>query len=59
MKTYQEINEKIKSGNAVVLTAEEVAEMAKEATPEEIAREVDVVTTATFGAMCSDRKSVV
>jgi uncharacterized protein (DUF39 family) len=53
MKTYQEINEKIKSGNAVVLTAEEVAEMAKEATPEEIAREVDVVTTATFGAMCS------
>ncbi len=53
MKSYQEINEKIKSGNAVVVTAEEVVAMAKEATPEEIAREVDVVTTATFGAMCS------
>lgn len=53
MKSYHEINEKIKSGDAVVLTAEEVAAMAKEATPEEIAREVDVVTTATFGAMCS------
>ncbi|MDA3816870.1 MAG: homocysteine biosynthesis protein [Prolixibacteraceae bacterium] len=53
MKSYQEINEKIKNGNAVVVTAEEVAEMAKSATPEEIAREVDVVTTATFGAMCS------
>jgi uncharacterized protein (DUF39 family) len=53
MKSYQEINEKIKSGNAVVVTAEEVAAMAKNATPEEIARDVDVVTTATFGAMCS------
>lgn len=52
-KSYQEINEKIKRGEAVVLTAEEVAEMAKTATPEEIVEQVDVVTTATFGAMCS------
>ncbi len=52
-KTYEEINQKLKSGKAVVLTAEEVAKMAKEATPEEIAEKVDVVTTATFGAMCS------
>ncbi len=52
-KTYEEINRKLKSGEAVVLTAEEVAKMAKEATPEEIAEKVDVVTTATFGAMCS------
>lgn len=52
-KSYQEINEKIKKGEAVVLTAEEVAELAKTASPEEIVEKVDVVTTATFGAMCS------
>ncbi len=53
MKTYAEINEKIKKGTAVVLTAEEVSEMAKTLSPKEIAEKVDVVTTATFGAMCS------
>ncbi len=53
VKTYEEINRKLKSGEAVVLTAEEVAKMAKELTPEEIVEKVDVVTTATFGAMCS------
>ena len=52
-KTYEEINEKIKSGKAVVLTAEEVSAMAKELSPAEIVKKVDVVTTATFGAMCS------
>lgn len=52
-KSYEEINEKIARGEAVVLTAEEVARMAQERSPEEIARSVDVVTTATFGAMCS------
>jgi len=52
-KTYEEINEKIKAGKAVVLTAEEVSQMALTASPEEIAEKVDVVTTATFGAMCS------
>lgn len=52
-KTYEEINRKIKSGKAVVLTAEEVSEMARTASPEDIAQKVDVVTTATFGAMCS------
>lgn len=53
MKTYQEINEKIKNGTAVVLTAEEVSRMAKENTAAEIAEKVDVVTTGTFGPMCS------
>ncbi|MDE7074545.1 MAG: homocysteine biosynthesis protein [Odoribacter sp.] len=53
MKTYAEINEKIKKGTAVVLTAEEVSELSKTLSPKEIARKVDVVTTATFGAMCS------
>ncbi|WP_319230997.1 homocysteine biosynthesis protein [Draconibacterium orientale] len=52
-KSYEEINQKLKAGKAVVLTAEEVAEMAKEMSPEEIVEKVDVVTTATFGAMCS------
>ena len=53
VKTYEEINRKLKSGEAVILTAEEVTKMAKEASPEEILDKVDVVTTATFGAMCS------
>ena len=53
MKTYAEINEKIKKGTAVVLTAEEVSELSKSLTAKEIAQKVDVVTTATFGAMCS------
>lgn len=52
-KTYTEINDKIKKGTAVVLTAEEVSELAKTLSPKEIAEKVDVVTTATFGAMCS------
>lgn len=53
MKTYTEINEKIKHGTAVVLTAEEVSELSRTLSSEEIAAKVDVVTTATFGAMCS------
>lgn len=52
-KTYEEINEKIRKGKAVVLTAEEVSEMARTMSPKEILNKVDVVTTATFGAMCS------
>jgi uncharacterized protein (DUF39 family) len=53
IKTYAEINQKLKSGKAVVLTAEEVSKLAQTASPEEIVEKVDVVTTATFGAMCS------
>jgi uncharacterized protein (DUF39 family) len=52
-KSYQEINEKIKRGEAVVLTAEEVSEMGRSHSAAEIAQKVDVVTTATFGPMCS------
>ncbi|MCF7832492.1 MAG: homocysteine biosynthesis protein [Candidatus Marinimicrobia bacterium] len=52
-KTYQEINRKIEAGEAVVLTAEEVSLMAEEYSAAEIAEKVDVVTTATFGPMCS------
>ena len=43
----------IRNGKAVVLTAEEVSAMGRESTAAEIARKVDVVTTATFGPMCS------
>lgn len=52
-RTIEEINEKIRKGKAVVLTAEQVAAMSREAGPAEIAEKVDVVTTGTFGPMCS------
>jgi len=52
-KTFAEINEKIKKGEAVVLTAEEVVGMAEEQGLKATAAKVDVVTTATFGPMCS------
>lgn len=52
-KTYAEINEKIKSGKAVVVTAEEIVGIVKEQGPLEAARNVDVVTTGTFAPMCS------
>ncbi|MDD2774145.1 MAG: homocysteine biosynthesis protein [Elusimicrobiales bacterium] len=52
-KTVAEINERIKKGEAVVLTAEEVIEFAEKHGIEKTAREVDVVTTGTFGPMCS------
>lgn len=52
-KSYEEINEKIRTRQAVVVTAEEVSRMALELSPQEILQKVDVVTTATFGPMCS------
>ena len=52
-KTYEEINARIRAGEAVVVTAEEVISMVREQGPEETAATVDVVTTATFGPMCS------
>lgn len=52
-KTIQEINEKIRQGKAVVVTAEEVIALAREKGVKKAAAEVDVVTTGTFGAMCS------
>jgi uncharacterized protein (DUF39 family) len=52
-KTIAEINEKIKKGQAVVVTAEEIIDIAKKKGINQAAREVDVVTTGTFGPMCS------
>jgi uncharacterized protein (DUF39 family) len=52
-KTIKEINERIKQGKAVVVTAEEVIELAEKKGTKKTAQEVDVVTTGTFGPMCS------
>lgn len=53
MKTIQEINEKIKKGKVVVVTAEEVIDLVERKGAKKAAEEVDVVTTGTFGPMCS------
>lgn len=52
-KTIAEINEKIKKGEAVVVTAEEIIDLTEKKGIKKAAREVDVVTTGTFGPMCS------
>ncbi|MFN3699239.1 MAG: homocysteine biosynthesis protein, partial [Dictyoglomus sp.] len=52
-KTIEEINEKIRQGKAVVVTAEEMIDIVNEKGIEKAAKEVDVVTTGTFGIMCS------
>ena len=51
-KTIAEINEKIKKGQAVVVTAEEVIDIARKKGIGRAAEEVDVVTTGTFSPMC-------
>lgn len=52
-KTIAEINKKIKKGEAVVVTAEEIIDIVEEKGVKKASQEVDVVTTATFGPMCS------
>ena len=52
-KTIREINEKIRNGQVVVVDAEEIIEIVEEKGPAKAAEEVDVVTTGTFGPMCS------
>ena len=53
MKTIEEINEKIKKGKAVVVTAEEMIDIVGGKGTKAAAEHVDVVTTGTFGPMCS------
>jgi uncharacterized protein (DUF39 family)/predicted transcriptional regulator len=53
MKTIEDINKRIKDGDAVVVTAAEMTEIVKENGADKAANDVDVVTTGTFGAMCS------
>lgn len=52
-KTLNEINDKIKEGRAVVVTAEEMIDVVERHGDVEAARKIDVVTTGTFGPMCS------
>jgi uncharacterized protein (DUF39 family) len=52
-KTIAEINARIKQGKAVVVTAEEMVGIVRKDGPAAAAKKVDVVTTGTFGPMCS------
>jgi len=52
-KTYAEINEKINNGSVVVVTAEEMINIVEKRGVKVAAEEIDVVTTGTFGPMCS------
>lgn len=52
-KTVAQINEKIRKGEAVVVTAEEMIQIVKNDGAAAAAEKVDVVTTATFSPMCS------
>jgi len=52
-KTIEEINKRIGEGKAVVVTAEEIIDLVEEKGVQKAAQEVDVVTTGTFGPMCS------
>lgn len=52
-KSIHEINRKIEDGSVNVVTAEEMVSIVEDLGVERAAKEVDVVTTGTFGAMCS------
>jgi Uncharacterized conserved protein len=52
-KSIEEINEKIRTGTVRVVTAEEMPNIVKDVGTKEAVKEVDVVTTGTFGVMCS------
>ncbi len=52
-KTIEEINERIKEGKAVVVTAAEIIDIVKQEGTKKAADKVDVVTTGTFAPMCS------
>ncbi|MCD6442448.1 MAG: homocysteine biosynthesis protein [Thermotogae bacterium] len=53
LKSVEEINEKIRKGKVVVVTAEEMVEIVRKEGVKEAGKKVDVVTTGTFGMMCS------
>lgn len=52
-KSIRDINERIRKGRAVVLTAKEMTEAVRSMGKIKAAQEVDVVTTGTFSPMCS------
>ena len=53
LKTIAEINQKLRTGKAVVVTAEEMVGVVETEGARAAAARVDVVTTGTFGVMCS------
>jgi len=53
VKTIQQINEKIRKGTVVVVTADEMTEIVKTRGAKAAASDVDIVTTGTFAPMCS------
>jgi L-aspartate semialdehyde sulfurtransferase len=52
-KSLSEINQRIRDGSVRVVTADQMPDLVDELGPAGAVREVDVVTTGTFGAMCS------
>jgi uncharacterized protein (DUF39 family) len=52
-RSYEEINSKISQGKAVVVTADEMPAIVREQGVDGAFNRVDVVTTGTFGIMCS------
>lgn len=52
-KTYSEINKRIESGDVRIVTAEEMIKIVEDSGINVAAKEIDVVTTGTFGPMCS------
>ncbi|NHI90956.1 MAG: CBS domain-containing protein [Candidatus Lokiarchaeota archaeon] len=53
LRTYEDINKKIKNGDIVVVTADKMSDIVENDGIDIAARDIDVVTTGTFGAMCS------
>ncbi len=53
VKSIKDINAKIKKGQAVVITAEEMISIVKKKGVSYAAKNIDVVTTGTFAPMCS------
>lgn len=53
LKTFEEINARIKAGTAVIVSADQVYDIIENKGLENAFDEIDIVTTATFGPMCS------
>ena len=53
MKTWEDINSRIREGRAVVVTASQMKEIVRETGTRSASMKVDVVTTGTFAPMCS------
>ncbi len=53
MRTIEDINQKIKEGKAQIVTKDELLALVEEKGRKKAFKNIDVVTTATFGPMCS------